>query len=177
MRKFALVAPPLLALSLLALAACSGSDDAPGRKAASAIGGPSLDGPMLATPGLWRTTTTINGNQVFGSNRMCVDADSQKATDMVSQAVETGCAQPVRRAVAGGFAYDLVCEKDGLKTMVSGEVTGDARRVVMRSTTRMTGPEGDVTPPATMVAESVHAGACPAGMKPGDSVQEGLSAP
>jgi hypothetical protein len=172
MRKFALVALPLLAL-----AACSGSDNAPGREAGPAVGGPTLDGPMLVTPGLWRTTTTVNGKQAFGANRMCVDVDSQKAADMLSQAVETGCGQPVRRAVTGGFAYDLVCEQEGLKTTVSGDVTGDAKRVVMRSTTRMTGPDGEAAPPATVVIENIHVGACPAGMKPGDSVQDGVKAP
>jgi hypothetical protein len=174
MRKFALVALPLLTL-----AACSGSNDAdaPGDKAAPVVGGPTLDGPMLVTPGLWRTTTSVNGKQAFGANRMCIDVDSQKASDLLSQAVETGCGQPVRRAIPGGFAYDLVCEQEGMKTTVSGQVTGDAKRVVMRSTTRMAGPDGDVAPPATVVVENLHVGACPAGMKPGDSVQEGLKAP
>lgn len=175
MRRTALIIAPLLLL-----AACSASENeaapAAGAEAAvaNAAGGPSLDGPMLATAGLWRTTTTANGKQAFGALRTCVDAASQAQSDPFAQAAETGCQKPARRALAGGYTYELVCEKDGVKTAVSGEVRGDAKRVVMTSTTRMTGPDGDIMPPATVVIENVHVGPCPADMKPGDFVQEGV---
>ncbi|NEX94964.1 DUF3617 family protein [Caulobacter sp. 17J65-9] len=164
-----------LIVPLLALAACSGPKDEARPDAASKpvqAGGPSLDGPMLATPGLWRTKTMVNGRPALGANKTCVDAASQKAEDMFTQQGATGCQSPARRQISGGYAYDLVCEQDGLKTLVSGEVKGDAKHVVMTSTTRMTGPDGDVMPPATVVIDSAYVGPCPAGMKPGDSVQE-----
>jgi hypothetical protein len=172
----------LLAAPLLALSACSGRDDAAEPKAAQTMApaqaaGPSLDGPMLATAGLWRTTTTVAGRKPFGANRTCVDVARQKADDMPNPPAEMGCKPPARRPIAGGYAYELVCNKDGLKILTSGEVKGDAKRVTMTSTSRVVSPDGDVAPPSGVVIESVYVGPCPAGMKPGDSVQEGVSAP
>lgn len=175
MRKFA-----VLAASMLILTACSKPETGKGGDASGPIKGaatgPSLNGPLLATPGLWRTTTTVGGRQVLGANLACVDLTSQKAGHDLGQTEETGCRAPVRRSIAGGFAYEVACEKDGLKTMVAGEVTGDARRVVMRSTTRLVGPDGDAAPPTEVVVENVHVGPCPAGMTPGQSTQEGVAA-
>jgi hypothetical protein len=170
----------LVLIPWLTLAGCSGQDSPavpPERAAPRAGAGPSLDGPMLATPGLWKTTTTANGQAAFGAIRTCVDAASQKADALAPDGGEAGCSPPQRRPVAGGFAYDLVCEQQGLKTVVNGEVRGDARHVVMTSTSRMTGPDGDTLSSATVVVESTFLGPCPAGMKPGDFVQDGASTP
>lgn len=167
----------LFLVPCLTLGGCSGRDNAAGPAAPSAGAGPSLDGPMFATPGLWKTTTTVNGQKALGANRTCVDAASQKADFLAQGGGEAGCSPPQRRAIAGGFAYDLVCEQQGLKTVVKGQVRGDARHVVMTSTTRMTGPDADVMPSATVVVESEFLGPCPAGMKPGDFVQDGVSGP
>jgi hypothetical protein len=177
MRKTVLLVSPLLALS-----ACSGRDDAaeprPARTMVPAQGaGPSLDGPMLATPGLWRTTTTVAGRRPFRANRTCVGAASQEADHMLSPPAETGCKSPARRPITGGYACELVCEKDGLKTLTSGEVKGDAKRVTMTSTASVIGPDGEASPPSGVMIESVYAGPCLTGMKSGDSVQEGVSAP
>lgn len=161
----------------LTLAGCSGPDKAAEPAAPSAGVGPSLDGPMLATPGLWKTTTTANGRQAFGASRTCVDAASQRVDSLAPGGGEAGCNPPQRRRIAGGFAYDLTCEQQGLKTVVTGEVRGDAKHVVMTSSARMTGPDGEAMPPATVVVESEFLGPCPAGMKPGDVVQDGVSAP
>lgn len=174
MRKTAL----LFVIPLVALAACSGPAE-PEREAPAAPGaGLSLDGPMMATPGLWMTTTTANGRKAFGVNRTCVDAASQKADPLGQEGASgAGCKPPQRRPIAGGFAYDLVCEQQGLKTIVSGEVKGDSKHVVMTSTTRMIDPQGgDAMPPATVVVQSDYVGPCPAGMKPGDFVQDGVAA-
>lgn len=125
---------------------------------------------MLATAGLWRTTTTVDGRPALGAHLACVDEASQRASDLDSTA-DAGCKKPVPRPIPGGYAYDLVCEQDGLTTTVRGEVKGSAKRVVMSSTTRLVGPEGDVMPPTRAVIENVYVGPCPADMKPGDSVQ------
>lgn len=172
MRKIALLVAPLLALS-----ACSDREGAadPKAEAAAEDAGLSLDGPMLATPGLWRTTTSANGAKAFGANRSCVDAASQKDDHLISAPADMGCTPPERRPSAGGYAYQLTCVQDGLKTAISGKVTGNAKRVTITSTTHMTGPDGSqAMPPTTIVVDSIYVGPCPAGMKPGDSVQEGI---
>lgn len=175
MRNIVFVVAPILLL-----AACSGAKQAghsESKPALPAPGGPTIDGPMLSEPGLWRTTTTVNGRRVVGVYRACVDAASQKADDIFENPSEMGCDTPVRRAIANGYAYELVCRKDGVKTQVAGEVKGDARRVEMTSTTRVTGPDGATVPPANVGVESVYVGPCPVDMKPGQSVQEGVQAP
>jgi len=176
------VSPLLAFVPFLALAACSPGED-PGTAPVDAApvaagGGPSVDGPLMNTEGLWRTTTTVNGRQAFGANRACVSPDSQKAHDIGgNQAAAAGCSAPRHRSIAGGYAFETVCELDGVKTTMSGQATGDAKRVTIVTNTRTTGPEGEVSPETTVRVESVHLGACPAGMKPGDTVQEGMTAP
>lgn len=154
---------------LVGLAGCSGQDVDKGRAtgAEQVAGAPAIGGPMLATPGLWRTTTTVEGRPVLGARLECVDAASQKASAIQAPAA-AGCKAPVQRPVPGGYAYDLTCEQDGLTTTVAGEVKGDAGRVILSSTTRMVGPDGDVMPVSRVVIENVHVGPCPSDMKPGD---------
>ncbi|MBP6879239.1 MAG: hypothetical protein KBC34_14535 [Phenylobacterium sp.] len=170
--------PLLFIMPLLALAACSGRDDASGGAPSLKTGtGPTLDGPMFATPGLWRTTTSVNGRQAFGANRACVDAGARTLERMGPDTApaELGCGVPRRRAVPGGFSYDLACEAQGVRTLISGKITGDAKRVVMATTTRMTGPDGQAMPTAEVLVESLFVGPCPAGMQPGESIQEGVA--
>lgn len=138
-----------------------------------------MDGPLMTTAGLWRTTTTVDGRQAFGANRACVSLDSQRPADGMGQdeAAEAGCSATRRRPIDGGYAFETVCEKDGVKTSVSGRATGDARRVTIVSATRITAAGEDEGRETTVKVESVHLGPCPSGMKPGDTIQEGVTAP
>lgn len=168
----------LIVIPLLALAACSGRDEATGAAASSQkpSAGRTLEGPVHATPGLWRTTTSVNGRKAFGANRTCVDAGGKTLAGLGPEAApaELGCGVPRRRAIPGGFSYELACEAQGMKTFISGKVTGDAKRLVMASTTQMTGPDGQAMPTAEVLVESLFVGPCPTGMQPGDSFQEGV---
>ena len=138
-----------------------------------------MDGPLMTTAGLWRTTPTVDGHQAFGANRACVSLDSQRPAGAMEQdeAAEAGCSATRRRPVDGGYAFVTVCEKDGVQTNISGSATGDAKRVTIVSATRTTVAGEDTGAETTVKVESVHLGPCPSGMKPGDTIQEGLTAP
>lgn len=155
----------------LALAGCSQS--APGEgQAAGAPLAPQAQAPMA---GLWKTTTMVNGKKAFGENQTCQGADSVPAGASDQQEGGTGCSTASRQTRANGYSYELVCEKDGLRSVVTGEVRQEARRSSSTSTTRIYGPDGkEAAPAATVQVESIYAGPCPAGMKPGDFVQQGV---
>ncbi|MBS0491822.1 DUF3617 family protein [Phenylobacterium sp.] len=154
----------------LALAACSQNPPAQGAGAVD-----KADAGEAPLAGLWKTTTTVNGRKALGENQTCMAADALGAGAPEGEAAAAGCTTTSRQARAGGYSYELVCEQDGVRSVVSGEVRRAARRTTATSTTRMFGPDGkEAAPAATVVVESTFAGPCPAGMKPGDFVQQGV---
>lgn len=155
----------------LALAGCSQTEPAAGGK-----GGAAAPAPAEATlAGLWKTTTTVNGKKALGENQTCQGPQAAEAAAPGGEENEAGCSMARREMRADGYSYELVCEKDGLRSVVTGEVRHQARRSTSISTTRIYGPDGkEAAPAATVRVESVHAGPCPAGMKPGEFVQQGL---
>jgi len=160
----------LLLIVPLALTACSQREPA-----RTAEAGPEAASGGAPLAGLWTTTTTINGRKAFGENQTCMGADGPEAGAPEGEESAAGCATASRKMRADGYNYELVCEKDGLRSVVSGEVRRAARRTIASSTTRMFGPDGkEAAPAATVVVESTFAGPCPAGMKPGDFVQQGV---
>lgn len=155
----------------LALAACSqggaGTSSKSGAPATADAGG------SAPQAGLWKTTTRVDGRKVLGENQTCTGTDSKDADLATGEEGVAGCSVARRETRPDGYDYELVCEQDGLRSIVSGEVRRSARSTTASSTTRIVGPDGkDAGPASHVVVESVYAGACPAGMKPGDSVQK-----
>jgi hypothetical protein len=154
----------------LALAGCSQKDSAAEGNAASP--GAAAETPL---PGLWTTTTKVNGKKAFGENRTCQGPESPEAGAPTGVNDTAGCRTASREMRADGYSYELICEKDGLRSVVKGDVRRQARRTSSTSTTQIFGPDGEeAAPPATVQVDSVYSGPCPAGMKVGDFVQEGV---
>lgn len=156
----------------LALAGCSQTEPAAGGKGGAAASAPRAEAPLA---GLWKTTTTVNGKKAFGENQTCQGPQAADAVASGGEENAAGCTTARRETRADGYSYELVCEKEGLRSVVTGEVRHQARRSTSTSTTRIYGPDGkEAAPAATVQVESVHAGPCPAGMKPGEFVQQGV---
>ncbi|CAN7373760.1 hypothetical protein LJR164_002262 [Phenylobacterium sp. LjRoot164] len=153
----------------LALAGCSQTDPSQSEKVEAATT------PQAPLAGLWKTTTTVNGKKAFGENQTCQGADSAGSETSGGKEGAAGCNTASRQTRANGYSYELVCEKDGLRSVVTGEVRREARRSSSTSTTRIYGPDGkEVGAAATVQVESVYAGPCPAGMKADDFIQKGV---
>lgn len=156
----------------LALAGCSQSEPATGGKGAPAAPESRAEAPLA---GLWKTTTTVNGKKALGENQTCQGPQAADAAASGGKEKAAGCTTARRETRADGYSYELVCEKDGLRSVVTGEVRQQARRSTSTSTTRIYGPDGkEAAPAATVQVESVHVGPCPVGMKPGEFVQQGV---
>lgn len=154
----------------LALAGCSQNDTAAEGNAASP--GAAAEAPLA---GLWTTTTMVNGKKAFGENQTCQGAEAPEAGTPASEADAAGCTTASRQTRADGYSYELVCEKDGLRSVVKGDVRRQARHTTSTSTTQIFGPDGEeAAPAATVQVDSVYSGPCPAGMKAGDSIQKGV---
>lgn len=154
----------------LALTGCSQKE--PSADKAGASSGAAAEVPLA---GLWTTTTMVNGKKAFGENQTCQGADAPDAGAPGDEKGAAGCNTASRTARADGYSYELVCEQDGLRSVVKGEVRRQARRTTSTSTTQIFGPDGkEAAPAATVQVESVYSGPCPSGMKPGDSVQKGV---
>ena len=111
------------ALALLALAACSRTDDkaaapaAPAPEAAAPVAG----GPQTLKPGQWKTVTkTPLGPE---ESTQCVGEGYDPGAEAARKA--TPCGQPTLTRTADGFHLDQVCEKDGVKYDLAGAVSGD----------------------------------------------------
>ncbi|NEX93682.1 DUF3617 family protein [Caulobacter sp. 17J65-9] len=173
----------IVACTGLALAACSDepkreAGDAPAQAAPAASivapsAAPGVSGPLFLTPGLWETKAALDGETAPGKSRACVDLVVQKSHDMFQQVApaSAGCGQAERRPVAGGFDYTATCRQMGATSTVVGQVRGDARRVRIEATVTSQ-VEGASIPPVRFSVDSRWAGPCPAGMQPGDMVDD-----
>jgi hypothetical protein len=165
----------VLAMGLVALAACSKKEDkaatAEGSGASASASAPA--GPVTLPkrkPGLW--THTINAEGATQTMKLCIDADTDAKMTVWGQAASKEmCARNVVTAAPGGYAFESECDMGQMgKTSGKGTVTGDFNSAyVVKTTSTTTGssmPQANKTSEMTLTAK--WEGACPAGMKGGD---------
>lgn len=161
----------------LVLAGCSPAANEGGQVRSPVAGAAGValtpDGPLFRTAGLWETTTSASGGEAPPvTSRACLDPEIQKAWNPVAMpAGAASCAAPVTRTIPGGFAYDVVCKSEGAESSVAAEVTGDARQVAIKMTSRFAVEGGAPMTPGVILMKSRHIGPCPADMKPGDTLE------
>lgn len=161
-------------LGVLTLAACQKSTKSASTGEAKPAVAAAPAAPMTPPKrksGLWAISTNAMGRDQ--TIRTCVDAASEK--DMTSwsqqQAGET-CSQNSFKPVAGGWAFESVCNmpSGGGKITSSGTATGDFNSKYTVKVHSMM--EGSSMPQANgthdMEMNATWEGPCPAGMSPGD---------
>lgn len=150
--------PALGAAAILALAAGAASADMPMRRG-----------------GLWEAQ--ITGGPMNAANmtvKSCVDPAQQKGDSPFSNGRQPpGCVRgEVTPVPGGGWAYHQVCKPGGAgMTMdMRGVATGDFRsNYTIQMVTRMTPAPMPSMAESRMTIKANYLGACPAGMKPGES--------
>lgn len=155
-------------------AAAPAADKAQGGDAAATASNLSFDpsGMPIFKAGLWESTH-VEGDQKGESNRMCVGPELDAETREQLFGEQPGCTKSVDRA-RGGIKVSAVCARDGMNTKMNITLVGSQTEQLM--TMDMTlDTAGDAAAASThkMVVKSRWVGPCPAGMQPGDLVQDG----
>lgn len=166
MRSSTLAFASLLASSLT-LTACS-DEAGPGPAAAvvERTSSPATPATLADLPtqraGIWRTTTTINGDPQKPV-RECVAADRPILDE---DAGISGCDPAIQR-LATGFRLEGLCQSEGVSSRVQAEITGDfQRRVRVNMQTSQTLP-GQAPVVLNIRTEGVYEGPCAPGQEPG----------
>ena len=113
--------------------------------------------------GIWRTTTTVNG-EPQEPVRECIAANQPLFDE------EDGLAEcsPAIQRLPTGFRLRAQCRSEGITGRVEADITGDFQRrlrMTMQTTQTLAGQE-----PVTLSfrSESVYEGACAPGQEPGE---------
>ncbi|MDP1736907.1 MAG: DUF3617 family protein [Caulobacter sp.] len=163
-----------ICLAALALAACSkpadktnvasAGDASPAAKAASPIP-PGIDAAPHLRAGLWEVT--VQG--MPAAARTCIDDKTQSDNAVLGQGADTrNCSRNTWRRIPGGIAFEFACDNDGMKMASKGTVTGDFNSAY-RVEADLSGSRDGQAFSQKQVIDARYVGACPAGMKPGDS--------
>jgi len=160
--------------SLLALGACSGkSDHAAGNTAVGTDAVAAVS--KMPKAGLWKMTVTAAGMPQPVKMEVCMGEPTAGSNPFAPPAQPgQNCSKNLVSPTASGYAIDMECASNGMTMAIAGTVSGDfASSYRTELTTKMSGPN---LPPAAQTpikssVESTYAGACPAGMKPGESRQ------
>lgn len=169
---------PALTL-LIALTACqknsAGSSGAPAAPSAPAEPAVAAAPPLEATAsggpkradGYWESTL----GDAKAPN-YCVGAGSEDKYSLVDDLSVLGeCSKKDFKQIPGGWAFETVCAADGVTSVQKGTIMGDFRTSYTIDQTVTQTPGNSVK--GMIVARRI--GDCPAGVKPGDKVKEGIT--
>lgn len=147
----------IVMLAALALATCR-SEAAP----LTAKGAPKR------ADGYWALENVGGGGTVIGTQHLCVGGDSEERGSVFDQiALNVNCSTYEFKPSAAGWAFDFVCGKPPMVSKSKGKITGDFAKSYK---VEMTVEEDGLTLSRTIDAS--NGGACPAGVKPGDLMDE-----
>lgn len=128
-------------------------------------------------PGLWETTSSSTGPKgapaQTSKTSMCINDAVQKDMMEFSKSMGAQCTKNTIRRDGNKYIGEAECNFGGstMKSQSTTTFTGDtAYRVESRAT--FSPPMGGMSESST-TQEAKHAGACPAGMKPGDMTMPG----
>jgi len=163
----------LPATALLLLAGCGEKSDK--RADGEDIGAPPLgaDGLPRFRPGLWETVKTdSSGDEGPETNRTCLGSEAdQQMRELFNTPAAQGCTKTTSKGVAG-IKVAQYCERSGMKMRSSITLAGSDTRYTIKIDMRITTPDGK-TDGGVITGKSRWIGACPAGLKPGDSTDAG----
>lgn len=169
-----------LTAAALTLAACGqkaetakSADGAATTASATALAASPAGPAVMPTrkPGLW--TQTVNTGDMTQTTKICIDENVDKAMSVVgSQMSKDMCSKNAVTNVAGGYAFESVCQVGaGMGvTTTKGTVTGDfnSKYKVDAETTISGANAAHMNGAHKMTVEAAWQGPCPAGFKPGD---------
>lgn len=155
-------------------AAAPAADKAEAAEAAATASNLSFDpkGMPIFKAGLWESTH-LEGEEKGESTRMCVGPELDAETREQLFGEQPGCTKSVDRA-RGGLKVSAVCAQGGVNTKMNITMVGSQTEQLMTMDMAIDNT-ADAEPASThkMVLKSRWVGACPAGMQPGDLVQDG----
>ncbi|WP_091741121.1 DUF3617 domain-containing protein [Phenylobacterium immobile] len=126
-------------------------------------------------PGLWKQSMNAGGQTVQSS--LCLDAATDRRMSAFGQNAGTrSCTRMTVTPAAGGWSFDSVCPiAGGGQIVTKGTARGDFNsRYQVKATSVTTGAKvAMMNGTQQMDITSTWAGACPAGMVPGDMTMPG----
>lgn len=170
----------LSAAALLTLTACGEKADAPAavetpRAEAKADGGvPPLgaDGLPRFRPGLWEVVKTDSSNgEGAETSRDCVGEEANEDFRKLAAGI-AGC-KTTKATGPAGLTITSECEEGGVESRTMMTVAGTDKNYRMTLDMQFSLPDGK-TSGGQVSAKARWIGACPAGMKPGDSLEADL---
>lgn len=146
----------------LALALCRGAGDAADQVARTSKGAPKR------ADGYWALKNVGGGGTVIGTQHLCVGGDSEEHGSIYEQiALNVGCSTYDFKRTDVGAEFHTVCGKAPMVSESKGKISGDFTKSYK---VEMTVTEDGLTLSRTI--EASNGGACPAGVSPGDLMDE-----
>ncbi|NEX93456.1 DUF3617 family protein [Caulobacter sp. 17J65-9] len=174
MRRLFLLSAAALAL---ALAACDRKADASADKGATsteaAPAGVVLNSAGLpkVRPGLWEVTSTEDGGETTKVEKQCVGEEGTRELREILTRRDTPECKFTQGLKAGGFVVTAVCEQGGgVKSLLTVVWNGSETAFDMKMSVGAETPQGKVDA-GEIRAKGRWAGACPAGVNPGDEIE------
>ena len=118
--------------------------------------------------GYWALKNIGGGGTVIGTQHLCVGGDSEERGSIFDQiALIVNCSTYDFKRTDAGWDFNTVCGKAPMVSEAKGKISGDFAKSYK---VEMTVKEDAVTQSRTI--EARHGGACPAGVAPGDLMDE-----
>jgi hypothetical protein len=118
--------------------------------------------------GYWALKNIGGGGTVVGTQRLCVGDGSEERGSIFDQiALNVNCSRYDFEQTAAGWEFDTVCGKAPMVSESKGKISGDFAKSYK---IEMTVTEDGLTLSRTI--EARNGGACPAGVMPGDLMDE-----
>ena len=153
-----------VALAALAMPACGGDGDG---VTPAKITLTSKRAPKRAD-GYWALKNVGSGGTVIGTQHLCVGRDSEERGSIFDQiALNVNCSTYDFKRTDAGWNFETVCGRAPMVSDTKGTISGDFAKAYK---IEMTAKEGDFTQSRTIKAS--NEGACPAGVIPGDLMDE-----
>lgn len=165
---------PVLAVSLLTLAACgqreevAASEEAPAAQPSPAAAPPTRP---VRKPGLWEVSTSLEGVDGVQTVRVCLDEATDAKLALAGAQAPGGCSTRQTRETDGSWRFSASCDMgSGGRTTTAGTATGDFTSAY--EVRAETSTEGAATPQMNgtrrMTSKAAWRGRCPGDLKPGD---------
>ena len=147
------------AMAALLVAGAAAAQDLPSRKT-----------------GLWEMQMQMQGMPGGMGSQHCIDAKTDADLQRRAMSGEEGekCALKSSRRTAKGYEMEAECSSAQGKTFVKSVASGDFNAAYRVDTTARFEPPRHGMRDAQMVINARHAGACPAGMQPGQVRMAGM---
>lgn len=159
---------------LLLLGACSGKSDTAGNEAAIASNTTQAAAvARMPKAGLWEMTMTAAGLPAPMKMQTCLGEPAPGSNPFAPPAPPgQNCARNKITPTSDGYTIDMECSANGMTTSVAGTVAGDFNsKYRVDLTTKVAGANlpAAAQKEVKSAVDSTYVGACPAGMKVGET--------